>query len=128
MLIACKCLNITLESAANNLSTTANAAVLSSNDDSYEMQLLNASNQVHSTAASPSIKEPEGHLQQRLPYLQSATVEKLKGDQLQFFKTVNKIYSFSLQSSFCSHFSAVYNYFFSVNFFLLALMLFIRAL
>lgn len=92
MLIACKCLNITL--TANNLpSEMPIAASISNYDDSaYKIKSSNAnqSHMVSSTVHNQRDYFEDNHDDQP-PYIQCSTIEHLETDQLQFFRTVNTI-------------------------------------
>lgn len=92
MLIACKCLNITL--TANNLpSEMPIAASISNYDDSvYKIKSSNAnqSHMVSSTVHNQRDNFEDNHDDQP-PYIQCSTIEHLETDQLQFFRTVNTI-------------------------------------
>lgn len=96
MLIACKCLNITLKSTANNLPSTLPIATQLSNFDeiSYKTTTTSTSapnaNQVHTVSSSSSAtsSSDENHDDQP-PYIQCNSAEKLNSNQLQFFRTVS---------------------------------------
>lgn len=91
MLIACKCLNITLKSTANNLPSTLPIATQLSNFDeiSYKATTTTTSpssnaNQVHTVSSSIDDNHDE-----QPPYIQCTTSEKLDSNQLRFFRTVS---------------------------------------
>lgn len=112
MLIACKCLNITLKSTANNLpSAMPIASSLSNYDDiAFKTKSSNA-NQVKAISSS-SVNQhgndgwPE-HLEdnhdEQPPYIHSSTAENLDCNQLQFFRTVNYHTIFNVQYGFVAY-------------------------
>ncbi|XP_031630563.1 uncharacterized protein LOC116345393 [Contarinia nasturtii] len=79
MLIACKCLNITLKSTANNLPV----AVSISNYASPNANTI-------SSSSSPSVNQRdnlEDNHEEQPPYIPCSTAENLDSNQLQFFRT-----------------------------------------
>lgn len=94
MLIACKCLNITLKSTANNLPSTLPIATQLSNYDEISYKTTTTittttttssnANQVHTVSSSIDDNHDE-----QPPYIQCTNSEKLNSNQLQFFRTVS---------------------------------------
>lgn len=89
MLIACKCLNITLKSTAN----LPVAASISSNYDDIAHKTKTPNANQHTISSSLSSSSPSVNLEDNYevqpPYL--STAENLDCNQLQFFRTVNML-------------------------------------
>lgn len=81
MLIACKCLNITLKTAANNL-PSALPAISNYDDIAY-------TSPKHTVSPVNQRDQFEDNHEDQPPYLQCSTAENLDSNQLQFFRTVN---------------------------------------
>lgn len=107
MLIACKCLNITLNSTANNLPVAA--SISNYDDNTFKTNASNA-NSVHTVSTPAPVnqrttsnssgggvggRDHDNHDDQP-PFVQCSTAEHLDSDQLQFFRTVN-MYTFWLK-------------------------------
>lgn len=86
MLIACKCLNIILKSAADNLPSTTSATISDYDDITIRTK---TSNGLPSNMVSSTNDNFEDNRQEQSPFIQESTAEKLKIDQFQFFKTVS---------------------------------------
>lgn len=94
MLIACKCLNITLKSTVNNLTAPVTTASSISNYDdiAYKTKSSLNANQVHTISSStmhPRNDQLDDNHDDQPPYIQCSTAELLDINQLQFFRTVN---------------------------------------
>lgn len=71
MLIACKCLNITLKSATNF-------------DDAVFNRQMSRANRLYDQSENDGDNN-----QEHAPFIPNSTIEKLNSDQMQFFKTVS---------------------------------------
>lgn len=88
MLIACKCLNITLKSVADNLLSITPASI-SDYDDITNSRKVSIGSDQFTTMVSSTTDNLEDNRPEQSPFIQDSTADQLKGDQLQFFKTVN---------------------------------------
>lgn len=107
MLIACKCLNITLKSTANNLPSTLPIATQLSNYDDISYKTTTspsaAATATNTTATSTSLNANQVHTvssssidnnhDEQPPYIQCTTAEKLNSNHMQFFRTVSTWYA-----------------------------------
>lgn len=100
MLIACKCLNVTLNSTSTKLLAAmpvATASISNYDDIAYKTNASNASQSTH-TVPSPSVNQRDNlednrnasAKEQQSTHIQCSTAENLDSNQLQFFRTVNK--------------------------------------
>lgn len=74
MLIACKCLNITLKSATNF-------------DDAVFNRQMSQANRLYDQSENTAGDNNEEHA----PFIPNSILEKLISDRMQFFKTVSSI-------------------------------------
>lgn len=93
MLIACKCLNITLKLTANNSPSAMpiTASISNYDDSAFKTNASNVANQVHMVSSSVHNQREylEDNHEDQPPFIQCSTAEHLDTNQLQFFRTVN---------------------------------------
>lgn len=87
MLIACKCLNIILKSAADHLPSTTSATI--SDYDDITIRTKTSIGLPSNMVSSTNDNNFDDNRQEQSPFIQDSTVEKLKSDQFHFFKTVS---------------------------------------
>lgn len=89
MLIACKCLNIILKSAADNMPSTTSATI--SDYDDITIRTKTSIGLPSNGMVSSTNDYFEDNRQEQSSIIQASMAEKLKSDQFQFFATVRTI-------------------------------------